>query len=491
VTEGLGFPRQKTGFNAVRIHEEKIEHLNVARHLIFVAVQLTSPVEKLDWDFDTDKQAWVWRPNPKNARIRETQAALDMLFSSKPPKKPDIIIFPEYSVPKEAHKKIDFQQLADQNSTIIVAGSYFEDLDTSPLFRKNVCHIYLPKSDAITIGKIHAAPDEKGVLPATELPNIARFVWEPPGQDPVSISVFLCRDYLTPFSENICDIHECLDAGVARRVSLLDWDREGINIIVMNNSKSQLFEGAAAFDVREVHGKRKAVLFVNCAQDNSDLGTALLVPSLSRERADIVASLPSRNAGVLFAEVRLWEVVVQRRDPDTKKSFPVKHVGIFSIDFSKAAAAIFPLKMEKPAPLSRGIWHPAFLEELRKIIVLDFYVAESTLVTVAEAFAKDQIRHVKAGFVRGVQDVMVRRYVPRYLQKNGRVPLSLPFSYLSDDDLRKVFTLNQNFSDLQVIIYTEKLLKYRGQKIQGGGQLEKSTRIYKERCRCCRFERSH
>jgi hypothetical protein len=452
----------------LRVLEEKIEHIDVARHLIFVSIQLSSPVKDLDWEFDTERQAWTWRSNPRNKRINEVQRTLDFLFSDASPKVPDVIVFPEYTIPKEAHSKINFKKLASENSCIIIPGSYFEDSEADPKrFRNNVCHIYLPNSKVVTIGKIHAAPDEDGLAPARDLPNIARFVWEPPGLKPLSISVFLCRDYLTPFSEDGSGHPDDANIETNQNVSLLDWNREGINIVVMNNSRSQLFESAAAFDVREVHGQRKAVLLTNCASDDSDLGTALLVASPTRERADIAASIPPKITGVLFAEVRLWDMVFKRGGPDYKKSFPVKYVGLYSIDFANPIA-IKPITAEKPAPLGRGIWHPAFLEELRKIIVLDFFVAQSTLVTVANAFADGQIQHVKAGFVHGIHDVMIRRYAPRYLQRSGRVPLSLPFSHLLDNELRDIFAIGRGFPELQVIIHPEKLLKYRGAQVPNG-----------------------
>jgi hypothetical protein len=454
----------------VRIQEVRVEHIPVARHLIFAAVQLASPIEEVDWDFDTEDQAWVWRSKPRKARIKEIELVLETVFSDRISKKPDVLIFPEYSVPKEALKRIDFQKLANQTSTIIVAGSYFEsDLSLPLFFGQNICSIYVPNSEVVTIGKKHAAGAEKGLISATKLPNVARFIWHPDGQDPVSISIFLCRDYLTPFSERTTEVSDLSD-GERGRLSVLDWDREGLNIVVMNNSKSQLFEGAAAFDARELHGKRKAVLLANCAMDDSDLGTALIVPSLTRERADIVASLPPRTAGILLAELRLWGgIEVRRSDPDTKILYPLRHVGLFAIDFSKSGV-ISAIKAEKPAPLSRGIWHPAFLEELRKIVVLDFFVARATLVTIEDAFSsiEQRIRHVKAGFVRGVQDIMIRRYVPRYLLKNGKVPLSLPFSYMSDDEMQKMFEVGTESSNLQVIVYPEKLLKYRGAKVAQG-----------------------
>jgi hypothetical protein len=458
----------KNGRPKLRVHEETIDHIDAARHLNFVSIQLPSPTENTDWDFDSETQAWSWRVSSRNKRIVELSKVLEFLFSNDSPKRPDVIVCPEYAVPKEAHAKINFQKLASDNRCIIIPGSFFEDSEADQrLFRRNICHIYLPSSKVITIGKVHAAPKEDAMLPALDLPNIARLIWIPPGRKPVSINIFLCRDYLTPFSEEEPDSPGMSDAAKDRRYSLLDWDREGINIVLMNNVRSQLFEGAAAFDVREMHGQRKAVLLANCADDDSDLGTALLVASPTRERADICASIPPRITGILFAELRLWDLIFAQGYPDTKTTFPVRYVDIYSIEL-RNPIAVKKVTVEKPAPLGRGVWHPAFLEELRKVVVLDFFVAHSTLVAVADAFADRQIQHVKAGFVRGIHDVIIRRYAPRFLQKNGRVPLSLPFSHYMDDELRKIFAIGPSFPEMQVIIHPEKLLKYRSKKVPQG-----------------------
>lgn len=458
------------------MHEQTIGHIDGARHLNFVSVQLKAPIEDKDWDFDKNEKKWVWRPNPRAKRVQEVRNLVSFLLSPRSPRKPDVIVFPEYCVPKEAHLQIDFPRLAAENNCILIPGSYFEDDAARPplhseaenprhAFRQNICHIYLPDSKIITIGKIHEAPGEKGFLPATDLPNIARLVWHPPGQQPVSISIFLCRDYLTPFCEETEPSGEdASSAKKSRRVSLLDWEREGINIVVMNNTRSELFQGAAGADIRDVHGKRKAVLFSNAGQDGSDLGTALIAASPTRERADVAVSLLPKIEGVLFTEVRLWQVKAVKEQPDTKESFPVDYVASYSID-STDPLDISPVTSERPPPLYRGVWHPAFLEQRQLNVVLDFFVAQSTLVPISEAFETYRIRHVKAAFVRGVQDLMIRRYTPKYLQENGSVPLSLPYSYIKDEEFGEVFEHKHFVPDLQVIIYPARILKYRGKHV--------------------------
>lgn len=460
----------------MRVHEQPISHIDGARHLNFVSVQLKAPVEDRDWDFDKNEKTWVWRPNPRTKRIKEVKDLVNFLLSSRSPRKPDVIVFPEYCVPREAHVQIDFQRLAVENNCILIPGSYFEDDDARALlhskgerppqaFRQNICHIYLPDSNIITIGKIHEAPGEKGLLPATGLPNIARLIWHPPGQQPVSISIFLCRDYLTPFCEETEPPTENANTiKKSRRISLLDWEREGINVVVMNNTKSELFQGAAGGDIRDLHGKRKAVLLSNAGQEGSDLGTALLVASPTRERADVAISILPKIEGMLFAEVRLWQVKAVKEQPDTKETFPVDYVASYSID-STDPLDVSPVTSERAPSLYRGVWHPAFLEQRQLNIVLDFFVAKSTLVPISEAFDTYRIRHVKAAFVRGVQDLMIRRYTPKYLQENGSVPLSLPFSYIKDEEFDEVFDHKHFVPDLQVIIYPAKLLKYRGKQV--------------------------
>jgi hypothetical protein len=118
--------------------------------------------------------------------------------------------------------------------------------------------------------------------------------------------------------------------------------------------------------------------------------------------------------------------------------------------------------------LVRGVWHPAFLEQLRGIVVLDFYVAQTNLFAVEKAFQNKHFQYVKAGFLRGIQDVMIRRYVPKSLTSGDGVPLSIPFCHYTDDQLKAIFATGELDSKLQVIIYPNKIFKYRGEKVPLG-----------------------
>ncbi len=441
----------------MKIHVESVTHFGAPRELIFAAVQLNPPV----LDEVSANKTFEWRAPDRAQREQDIENILNTLFSESFPKKPDIVVFSEYSVPKQVIDNGDLQILSDRQNAVIIAGSYFDIDKSSSSFRNNLCHIFIPKRPSpLVLCKATKSPkEEDSLLTSNDFPNIARLVWNLSEAASVSISVFLCRDYLMPFQVRSSkdESGQCL----TERVSALDWDREGINIAVMNNLDPRLFEAAASFDVRETHGERKLVLLVNSANHHEKLATALLGASKEPDReADVAARLPSSMEGVLIVQTRLWDVAATRKTPDVKETYPISHWSAYS--YSRTDSILRPIKKEQNLPQRRGIFHPAFLEAVQRDIVVEFIVAKSTQ-RVEQAFASGKIKHVTASHVRGIQDIMVRRYVERHMTK-GSIPekLTLPFCTLRDSEFDAAFDISPSSPALKLLIEPKNILKIRG-----------------------------
>jgi hypothetical protein len=115
------------------------------------------------------------------------------------------------------------------------------------------------------------------------------------------------------------------------------------------------------------------------------------------------------------------------------------------------------------SPSKRGIWHPACLEALSKIIVIDFYVAKASHIEIEQAITGGNIEHVKSAFVRGTDDIMFRRYVNKSEMEYPGVPLKFPFSHIEAQH-DKLFR-NNDETHLQIIIHPRGVLKYRAMPI--------------------------
>ena len=150
----------------MRVQIEPIDHLSDLKNLVFAAVQLSEPalkeVEKGTHDKEK-KLVFEWDVVEREKRIRAARDILAALFAPPTSRKPDVLVFSEYSLPPQAYvagKGIPFQELADEHRCIIIAGSYFDDDPDSDFFCNNLCPVYLPgRKEPVTICK--AEPSER------------------------------------------------------------------------------------------------------------------------------------------------------------------------------------------------------------------------------------------------------------------------------------------------------------------------------------------
>jgi hypothetical protein len=452
----------------MRVHVERIGFAGAPDELVFAAVQLPTP----DLKRVTARKTYKWDPEQEPIRLKQAKAILDRIAAGDVEKSPHVVVFSEYSLPQSAFEgraSIPFQEIADREGWVIVAGSYFDaDEANEDTFKCNLCKIYIPQRPSpIVLCKANPAKDELEYLRTSDkLYNVARLIWEVPGKQATSINIFLCRDYLAPF--RACD-SATADDQEQERVSLLDWERMGINIVVMENEDSSLFEAAAAMDVRRIHGEqRKLVLFVNSANDTKQLATAILGPNNEDERIrDVAARMPSDATGVLIAETNLRHVVLKNDAPDPTNIVPIKHWERFKLT-DEDDPKLAKIRKEAKTVKARKIFHPALLSVLEKFIVIELFVARSTQ-KVQDAFDLERIKYVTASHVRGVEDILIRRYIEStFAPANpGKVPSiaephDVPYVKLGPDDFKQAFDFEKQTSFLRALIEPKSIRKFRG-----------------------------
>src|SRR4051812_11266578 len=93
------------------------------RDLRIVVVQLDSPFPDLIKADGPDQRLQWDKRSAEQARIDRVADALEALVQGSDDRtSPDIVLFPEYSVPEAAHASGNFQRFADAHRCILVPG---------------------------------------------------------------------------------------------------------------------------------------------------------------------------------------------------------------------------------------------------------------------------------------------------------------------------------------------------------------------------------
>lgn len=451
----------------VELGSTVLRDFQTVRALRIIAVQLESPFasphapglispdktgEKLKWD-SRDKE------QERATRVFDILEALSADADER--SAPDIVLFPEYSVPESAHSGNYFQEYADKHRCILVPGTCYGQSDPR-LARLNVCRIYIPdRAKPITLVKKHPTPAEAQYLAdAGPRENILQILLRRENDQLVSLNFFVCRDYLLPYH----------GGGMGERAKL--WQYEGINFVLMHNEEARLFEGHAAPEVRRLRGPGRLVVFVNNANTCAELGTALLGPSPTRERNDVVKSVPWDREGMLIATLRPWNIRHVETRPDKTVEFPILGATVSLLDAPTAGPVV--LQPGERIPAYRAVWKPAFLEAIKRVIVIDLRVARRLAGTIRKLSEKNARFYAVA--IRGVQDVIIRRYAYRDEQRAGGdiPPLASFFTGLSEGDLHELF---EDRNALRIIIHPKDILKYRGVNTTDSDFAEQAKKI--------------
>lgn len=131
-------------FKKRNITVEKLEKGLLTDKIKLAIVQLESPFYK-QIVADEEKCIFSWKENSLNMLRYKVDSILNQIIETSQEKKPNIIVFPEYTIPISMIG--DLKKFAEDNGIIIVAGSSLIDDVKSKLYQKNVCHILVPRKE--------------------------------------------------------------------------------------------------------------------------------------------------------------------------------------------------------------------------------------------------------------------------------------------------------------------------------------------------------
>lgn len=439
---------------------EKVAALENCERVGLVLVQFSSPFagdepELLQQhDYKGDRIHWK-ETEYITERVDRFRALLRKLTGQGvfSPEVPAIIAFPEYSIPRQAHDGL--QDFADTHNCILVPGSYYEDREDDATYRNNVCIVYLPNQRPIVIVKKNGFRDEQAALSVrNDMPSIVHLLGTNSHLPEFSITVAVCRDYLVPYERG----------SDGRFISLLDWQRPGLNLVVMCSSQMALFEARAAFDIRGLPGTRRITALCNCSgygiEKRPVTGSAIFGPMENPDErgGDVIESLRGDHEGILTTVVHLNnELARVELKPDKRVLLPIRRAFKYNAFFERQANGRMDVRFEEiknSGQMQRGVWHPAFLEYLERRIVMHLFPTRQ-YERVIEVINNKRIRGVTALAVEGKHDVLFRYYKP------GDSTPNLSESYyctLTPREFADIFDVDQQ---LAIAIQPQDIIKFR------------------------------
>jgi hypothetical protein len=161
---------------------------------------------------------------------------------------------------------------------------------------------------------------------------------------------------------------------------------------------------------------------------------------------------------MLVAHVRPWDIRYVEVKPDKLQDSPITDavVNYFALEDDVGEVLLTP---EEEHPEARAVWHPAFLEEINRVIVIELLVARRLSHAILELSSR--AKNVYAGVIRGVQDIIIRRYAYQSdAEASGMIPsLASDFTGLKKADIEELF---EERDRLRLMIYPSGIYKYRG-----------------------------
>jgi hypothetical protein len=223
-----------------------------------------------------NRETFEWKSiNSVNIRIKKACDILDSLNKNKP--KPDIVVFPEYSIPLEQGIS-ELQKRADKFDQIIIGGA---DNIIRQGFSEiyNECPIILPNNkEPIWILKRQLSPAESSFMDVPSKATIPIFTWEC-GQNKHWLLVYTCLDFTLVFSDSY-DFN----------------NKTGIFIVPMCSQELALFHTYSDVLLRE--GAGTATILCNCVGDPIPGSSCVFAVTPDGERLKPAFQLPKNKESV-------------------------------------------------------------------------------------------------------------------------------------------------------------------------------------------------
>jgi predicted amidohydrolase len=324
-----------------------------------------------------ERNSLVWKTiEDVNARVDKACGILDALNRSS--KKPDVVVFPEYSLPVlKALPKL--QERANQYNQIIVAGAdSIHDPETNYIYNRSP--IILPhKKQPVWAIKRELSQWEQGLVDEPAHASVPVLTWDVDGRD-YWLSVYICLDFRhAP--------HETNKGG-------------GIFIVPMCSPDVHSFRGWADAALRLENGT--ATVLCNCVGGEA-VGQSGVVAVVPRGKPFKSAfDLPESEEAIAVFDLDCNHLAPPKvTNPDFK--FPLGKRFYYSLITASDTVEFTRLKVEPKEVVTRAVINPAIFDDLGKKMRMAFLSVEN-FDEVAEK-VKDQDFEVLA--VLGQHDLLV------------------------------------------------------------------------------------
>ena len=322
------------------------------RKVNIALVQLESPFyDELSGFIDEKNKRRLFQWHEIESRKKKIISVLENIKVITDPKTfPDIIVFPEYSIPFQILPEIEE---FSKDYKIIIAGSDQIRDPQNKRHRKNVCPVIIQNMDTFFIEKNSLSEEEIGIIEEGAIEeSTLEFHWRTTNQEELCLQIFICRDFL----DNNC---------------MLDKNRKGCIVVPMCSKSMKEFVGHQYTDVR--YGK--FVLFCNATTLNHKEpimvgSSAVYGAGKERDEKDAIISLDESLEGVIFVKLDIEHPGLTKPTtiPSTKP-----------VEFSKAYKitedyGLKPFIIEKPAK-KVSIINPDFFDKNLKLLRFFFLKA--------------------------------------------------------------------------------------------------------------------
>jgi hypothetical protein len=251
---------------------------------------------------------------------------------------PDIIVFPEYSIP---HGILPEIKTFSKDYKIIIAGSDMVRDRNSENFKKNVCPVIIKDMDTHFLEKNVIAEGEIGIIQeGAKEKSTLKICWEANGKT-FCIQIFICLDFL-------------------KNHDLVDTDHGGITIVPMCSPTIKEYACRHYEDIR--YGGGKFLSFCNAVSLNKDSKNPFMVgqsaiygESKERDKNDAVISIEDTE-GVIFARLDFSAPLAKMTKIPPTKPVESKAAFGFTHDYNLKGINYPQLKLRKIAVINPDLY---------------------------------------------------------------------------------------------------------------------------------------
>jgi predicted amidohydrolase len=355
----------------------RITHLNRSK-IVIAIVQIEGPIpDGMHRSLVGGRNSWVWKSREVvDARARKALAILDSLNSLT--EKPDIVVFPEFSIPVE--KTLDMlQEKANQYQQIIIGGA---DAILQPGTNRiyNQSPIILPnRRQPIWATKSELSALEQGLIDEPDSASIPVLSWDVDGHS-YWLSVYICLDFRHAKSDT-------------RKGG-------GIFIVPMCSADVHSFRGWADDALRLENGT--ATVLCNCVGQGSVGQSGLVAVTPDGKPFKSAFDLPDSKEAIAVFEIDLKQLAPPKKTLPTFK-FPLGKRYFYSLLTVSDRVELSRLKVEDREVVTRGVINPSIFEYLGKKMRIAFLSVDNFWEAVDKL--KDQDFEVLA--ILGQHDLLI------------------------------------------------------------------------------------